>query len=138
MNYNSLTPLEGYEHGYLIKTVSFALPVVLNFPYNQPAIAPRQFYKNIIQYGKVDVTVVNSAVPTGYAMRIVITGGTISAGTAWINLQSLTYTPVYVYGTNYIIIKSMGPIPVGSILETTFKFTKNSLTVFSFAVYIDT
>lgn len=92
----------------------------------------------MVQYAKVDVTVLYSAIPTAYAIRIVITGGTISAGTAWINLPSLTYTPVYVYGSNYIIIKSMGPIPVGSILETTFKFLKNSVTVFSFAVYIDT
>ncbi len=92
----------------------------------------------MIQYAKVDATVLYSAVPIDYAIRIVITGGTISAGTARINLPSLTYTPVYIYGSNYIIIKSIGPIPVGSILETTFKFSKDAVTAFSFAVYIDT
>ncbi len=76
MNYNSLTPLEGYEHGYQIQTVSYSLPVALGFPFDQPQGGPKIFYKSIIQYVKVDITI-PKAVPEGYAIRYVFTGGTI-------------------------------------------------------------
>ena len=84
MNYNSLTPLEGYEHGYLIKTVSYPLTVTLGMPFDQSMTGPRVFYKDISQYVKIDITI-PKAVPLGYSIRYVITGGTIDPGTAFSN-----------------------------------------------------
>lgn len=137
MNYNSLTPLEGLEHGYLIKTVTYPLTVALGIPFDQPKDGPRVFYKDLTQYVKVDITI-PKAVPQGYAIRYVLTGGTIEPGTAFSNFQSLSIEPVYTYGSNFLIIKGIGAILFGSKIETTIKIIKNSVTGFTFNVYIDT
>ena len=113
MNYNSLTPLEGYEHGYLIKTVTYPLTVALGIPFDQPQIGSRVFYKSLTQYVKVDITI-PKAVPAGYSIRYVLTGGTIQPGTAFANFQSLSIDPIYSYGSNYIIIKGIGALLFGS------------------------
>lgn len=60
----------------MIKTVSYAMNVVLNVPFNQPQLGPRVFYKDVIQYVKVDITIPKD-VPSGYSIRYVFTGGTI-------------------------------------------------------------
>jgi len=97
----------------MIKTVSYPLTVVLGIPFDQPLTGPRSFYKSLTQYVKVDITI-PKAVPDGYAIRYVLTGGTIQPGNAFSNFQSLTYDPVYEYGNNYLIIKNIGPLLFGS------------------------
>lgn len=57
MNYNSLTPLEGLEHGYPIKTVTYPLTVALGLPFDQSQDGPKVFYKDLTQYVKVDITI---------------------------------------------------------------------------------
>ena len=81
--------------------------VTLGFPYDQSPTGPRLFYKSTYQYVKVDVTIPKT-VPTGYSIRIVITGGAITEGSAYANFESLDIEPVYVYGSNFIIIKGIG------------------------------
>lgn len=137
MNYNSLTPLEGLEHGYPIKTVTYPMSVTLGIPFDQPRDGPRVFYKNLIQYVKVDITI-PKAVPEGYAIKYVLTGGTIEPGTAFSNFQSLSIDPIYIYGSNTLTIKGIDAILFGSKIETTLKIIKDSVTGFTFNVYIDT
>ena len=137
MNYNSLTPLEGYEHGYMIRTVSYPMTVALHIPFNQAQAGPRQFYKSVTQYVKIDITIPKD-VPTGYSIRYVLTGGTLEAGNAYANFQNLTYDPIYTYGSNYLIISNVGPMMFGSTISTTMKMIKDSGTGFTFNVYIDT
>jgi len=60
----------------MIRTVSYSMNVVLNIPFNQPQTGPRVFYKNVIQYVKIDITIPKD-VPAGYSIRYVLTGGTI-------------------------------------------------------------
>jgi hypothetical protein len=85
LNYNSLTPLEAYEHGYPIATVTQDLVVTMGFPFDQAALAPRQFYKYLYQYVKIDVNIPKT-LPAGYAIRIKYTGGWISDGSAYANI----------------------------------------------------
>ncbi len=46
--------------------------------------------------------------------------------------------PIYEYASTYLIIRNIGAILFGSKIETTLKLIKNSVTGFSFNVYIDT
>lgn len=61
-------------------------------------------------------------------------------GTAYINIQSSTYTPTYDYSVSQytLIISNMGPIVVGTTLKVIALVYINTNTLFNLKVYIDT
>jgi len=84
--------------------------VSIGLPFDVPLVDSMTFYKNIYQYIKVRITIPYT-VPQGYSIKILYTSGggaVVNAGTAYANFQNLSYDPIYVYGSNYIIISGMG------------------------------
>jgi hypothetical protein len=122
---------------YPIATVSYPLTVSLGLPYNAPIQGPMNFYQGINQYVQVSVTIPYS-VPDGYSIRIELTDAQVIQGSAYANFQSLTYTTVYSYNSAYLVMSSMGPIPVGTVVIINLQVLFTSSSLAQFAVYIDT
>lgn len=113
-DFNSLTPLEGYETFYILNTVTYDLDVELGLPYDMPREGPCVIYKNSDNYLKVTFNMPKD-VPEGYAIKVAFTEMTIREGTAYVNFESLAYTTVYEYpSSTSFVMKSMGPIYEGA------------------------
>ena len=69
MDYNSLTPQEGFENLYPIETVTFPLTVTIGLPHDTPITGPCQTYRNAYNYVKIKIVIPNN-IPAGYAIRI--------------------------------------------------------------------
>lgn len=94
--------------------------------------------KDLNQIMKITFNMPKS-IPAGYAIKVALTQNTLRYGTAFINLESLEHTTVYEYpSSSYFIMRSMGPIPEGTLVSITFKTYKNSVTDFIVEVFIDT
>ena len=122
---------------YPISTVSYPLVTTLGLPYDAPIQGPMNFYQNLWQYVQVSFTIPYS-VPDGYSIRIQVLNAQILPGSGYANFQSLIYTPVYTYSTYYMIVSSMGPITVGTVVTINFEIYIQTTTLFQVQVYIDT
>ena len=113
-NFNSLTPLEGYESIYDLHTVTYDLSIGVGLAYDMPYQEPCVFQKNWDQYFKVTFNMPKS-VPAGYKIKIVTTRMTIRYGTAYVNFESLNYTTKYEFiSSSTFTMQSMGPILEGA------------------------
>ena len=110
-NYNSPTPLEGFESLYPLATVTQELDVTLGLPYDMPMQGPCVFYRNRLNYYKLTFNMPKS-VPAGYAIKVIAENNRMEEGSAYVNFESLEYTTTYVYFTSseHFIMKDMGPI----------------------------
>lgn len=122
---------------YPISTVSYPLVTALGLPYNAPFQGPMNFYRNLWQYLQVSFTVPYS-VPDGYSIRLQLLNAQVLAGSGYANFQSLVYTPVYTYGTYFLIVSSMGPITVGTVVTINFEINIQTTSLFQVNAYIDT
>ena len=95
------------------------------------------FYQNLWQYVQTSFTI-PYAVPEGYSIRIQVLNAQISPGSGYSNFNSLIYTSVYTYSTYYMIVSSMGPIPIGTAVTISFQINIQTATLFHVYVYIDT
>ncbi len=119
-------------------TVTQNLALTLGLPYDMPMNGPCVYYRSASNYFKVKFNMPYD-VPEGYAIKVKATHTTISDGTGFVDFQSLNYTTVYEYfSSDYFIMKGMGPITQGSLISITFRASKDSITNFYIAVYIDT
>jgi hypothetical protein len=132
-----LTPLEAFEMLYPISTVSYPLVTTIGLPYGAPIQGPMNFYQNLWQYVQVSFTVPYS-VPDGYSIRLQLLNALVLAGSGYANFQSLVYTPVYTYGSYFLIVSSMGPITVGTVVKINLEINIQTTTLFHVNAYIDT
>lgn len=126
---------------YPIATASYPLTLTLGLPYDAPFQDAMQYYQSTQNYIQLSI-LIPYTIPEGYVMRIQFTNNNayFYAGTAYINIASLTYTPTYDYSiSQYILlISNMGPIVVGTTLKVTALIYVNTNTQFAVSVYIDT
>lgn len=122
---------------YPIATVSYPLTVAIGLAYNAPIQGGMQFYEWVNQYVQVTITIPYT-VPEGYSIRIQLLNAQFIQGTAYANFQSLNYTTTYTYSTYYLIMSSMGPIPVGTTVTVNFEIYITTTNLFTVNAYIDT
>jgi hypothetical protein len=122
---------------YPIATNSYPLTLTLGLPYGAPYEGPMRLYQYLYQYVQVTITIPYS-VPNGYSIRIQLLNAQFIAGSAYANFQSLNYTTAYTYSTYYLIISSLGPISVGTVVTLNFEIYITTSTLFQVNAYIDT
>lgn len=124
---------------YPIATVSYPLTMTLGLPYDAPFTDSMQYYQYNANYIQLSISIPYS-IPADYKLRIVLTSATFYIGTAYININSATYTPVYDYskGTTILVISNMGPIVVGTTVKIIALIYINTNNLFRVSAYIDT
>jgi hypothetical protein len=122
---------------YPIATVSYPLTLSIGLPYGAPFQGPMAFYQGLNQYVQLTFTIPYS-VPNGYSIRVRLVAATIIQGTAYVNFQSLNYTTIYKYGSDYVVMSSMGSITIGTVVSINFEINIASSSLFEVHTYIDT
>ena len=98
-----------------------------------------QFYRNHYNYIQLEIQIPYS-IPEGYSLRLKLTSATFYAGTAYIYINSLVYTPTYDYSISsyYLVISNMGPIVVGTSLKLTVMVYIQNNPTWRVETFIDT
>jgi hypothetical protein len=122
---------------YPIATVSYPLSLTFGLPYGAPFEGPMRFYQYLNQYVQLTITIPYN-VPSGYSIRLQLLNAQILPGSAYANFQSLNYTTTYTYNTYFLIMSSMGPITVGTVITLNFEIYIVTTTLFQVNTYIDT
>ncbi len=127
---------------YPIATASYTMTMSLGLPYDAPFQDAMQYYQYKNNYIQISILIPYS-VPSGYALKIKLNSAvaTFSLGSAYINIQTSSYTPVYQYdavSSSYIVITGMGPIVIGTTLKVTANVYINTNSLFGVNTYIDT
>jgi hypothetical protein len=122
---------------YPIATNGYPLTLNFGLPYSAPIQGPMAFYQYLWQYVQLSITIPYS-VPNGYSIRIQLLNAQVLPGSAYANFQSLNYTTAYTYSTYYLILSSMGPIPVGTVVTINFEIYIQTTNLFQVNAYIDT
>lgn len=124
---------------YPIATTSYQMTVALGLPYDAPFQDAMQYYKYTQNFMQFSIQIPYT-VPAGYSLRLKLNYAYFYKGTAYINIQSSSYTPTYDYSVDQynLIISNMGPIVIGTTLKIIALVYIDTNTLFNLKVYIDT
>lgn len=124
---------------YPIATTSYQMTVALGLPYDAPFQDAMQYYKYTQNFMQFSIQIPYT-VPAGYSLRLKLNYAYFYTGTAYINIQSSSYTPTYDYSVDQynLIISNMGPIVIGTTLKIIALVYIDTNTLFNLKVYIDT